>query len=431
MEKRAMVMKLIEARCSQPLEFFSSNLERAVDEITRRGFHAWLVDALTEAYMEARKGKRATYDMHEFELNWEKNILNLAQSIEERVYEPGSSISFVVFEPKVREIFAAPARDRSSHHLLYNLGVENWDKEFIPTSTSCRVGKGTLYAIKMAQKQMEEVTEHWTKKARVVKLDLQGYFMSLPRKKLCRWVTKGLERHLKPYLNQKAGRLLYALCKFLWERVLMDDPVKKARKRGATKNWNPGILPPNKSLFCQTPGYGIVIGNLTSQLASNIYLDQLDKFVTVTLGYKYYGRYVDDFYIMVAEEDYARLKRDIKLIEDFLWNELELTLHPKKRYMQSVYKGMPYLGARIYPHCLYPSDRLQAKFRKIVRDFDRGVGNTESMISYLGHMRHLDADEFVKKVFREYSWDYEVYLEAKKEPRRPMADLVEEMARKI
>ena len=153
--------------------------------------------------------------------------------------------------------------------------------------------------------------------------------------------------------------------------------------------------------------------------------------MTVILGYKYYGRYVDDFYIMVREEEYAKLKRDIKVIEDFISRELELTMHPKKRYMQSIYKGLPYLGARIYPRCLYPSDRTQAKFKKAVREYSDGVGSVESVISYLGHMKHLDADGFICKVFREYNWDFEVYLESKADLRRPMADLVEEMARKI
>ena len=411
--------------------FKSSHLEVMISEIEKKGFHRWLIDALTEAYLEARRGKRATYDMHEFELNWETNILNLAQSLEERVYETGASIAFVIFDPKVREIFAAPARDRSVHHLAHYMGEDWWDEHFIDTSTSCRKERGTLYAIRMAQKQMLAVTENCTRKAWVVKMDLQGYFMSLPREKLCRKILKDIDKQFEPYWDKAAARALYALCKFLWESVILDDPVKKARKRGPRSNWDPEVLPKNKSLYGQMPGYGIVIGNLTSQLASNIYLDQLDKFITVTLGYKYYGRYVDDFYLMVAEEDYARLKKDIVLIERFLREELELTLHPKKRYMQSVYKGMPYLGARIYPHCLYPSDRTQAKFRKAVRDYINGVGKVESVISYLGHMKHLDADGFILKVFREFDWNYEVYLDSKQALRRPMAELVEEMARKI
>lgn len=414
-----------------PIGLSPTNLEEIFDRIEENGFHAWLISALTDAYIEARKGKRATHDMHEFELNWQENILNLAISLEERIYEPGSSIAFVIFDPKVREIFAAPARDRSAHHLLYSLGAGWWDQTFVQASTSCRVGRGTLYAISMAQYHMREVTNGYKNKAMVAKLDLRGYFMSLPREELCRKVLCGIDRQFKPYRGRSAAEMLYVLCRFLWSSVLKDDPIKKARKRGPKSHWDPKVLPPNKSLYSQEAGFGIVIGNLTSQLASNIYLDRLDKFITENLGYKYYGRYVDDFYIMVPIEKYAKLKRDIHIIESFLKRELGLILHKDKRYIQSVYKGMPYLGARVYPHCKYPSDRMQNRFRRAVMKYDRGIGNIDSVISYLGHMRHLDAEVFVKKVFREFDWNYMVYLESLQEPRRPMRDLVEEMARKI
>lgn len=406
------------------------DLEEVCDKIDRIGFHQWLVEALIEAYEQARKGKRGTYDMHEFELNWWDNILNLAEALEERTYEPGASVAFIIFDPKVREIFAAPAKDRSAHHLAYNVSAGYVDQTFIDMSTSCRVGKGTLYGVRTAQEQMIQVTNNCTQRAYLVKLDLQGYFMSLPREKLCKKLIKMLDEQFAQYLDRPAARKLYALCRFLWTAVIMDDPVRKAHKRGKRANWDPSVIPATKTLFGQPDGFGIVIGNLTSQLASNIYLDKLDKFVTETLGYKYYGRYVDDFYIMVPEEGYEKLKLDIKVIEKFLRDELELTLHPKKKYMQSVYKGMEFLGVRIYPRCLHPSDRLQANFRRAVYDYEHGKSDGTGLISYFGHLRHLDANKFVKKVFREVGWDYAPYLESLEVLKRPMADLIREMAHK-
>lgn len=402
-------------------------LDKVLDEIEAIGMHKWLVKEMTRAFMEARKGKRSTHDMHEFELHWEENILNLVKSIEERTYEPGSSISFVVFDPMVREIFAAPSRDRSVHHFAYDLHAGWFDVSFIATSTSCRPGKGTLYGVKCLQRHMREVTENGTKKAMGVRLDLQGYFMSINREKLKQRIFAGIEEQFKPYRGRRSAEQLLATSKFLWEKIIMDDPVKKARRRGNPGNWNPNILPSRKSLYCQPAGQGIVIGNLTSQLSSNILLGFLDYYVTEVLGYKYYGRYVDDFYILVLEEDYPKLKRDIRLIEKFLKDELGLSLHPNKRYAQSVYKGMTFLGVRVYLNCLYPSDRLQRKFRKAVHDYNKGHGKIDTVISYLGHMKQLDADNFVRKVFKEVNWNYDAYLEFKKPIRRPAADLVREM----
>ena len=145
---------------------------------------------------------------------------------------------------------------------------------------------------------------------------------------------------------------------------------------------------------------------LTSQLVSNIYLDQLDRYIFYELGYKNYGRYVDDFFIMVPEREYTKLKDDIVKIEDFLRMELNLTLHKKKRYYQEVNKGMNFLGARIYPHCLYPSDRMQKKFRCAVAELMQGHRDVESIVSYLGIMLHLDGKNFQKRIFEENGWRF-------------------------
>lgn len=403
------------------------NLDAVLNDIETLGLHKWLVRELTKAFMEARKGKRNTHDMHEFELHWENNILNLAKAIEERSYEPGSSIAFVVFDPMVREIFAAPSRDRSVHHLAYDLHAGWFDASFIPTSTSCRPSKGTYIGVKYLQQHMREVTENCTKKAIGVRMDLQGYFMSINRKKLRDEIIEGVEEQFKPYRGRRSAEQLLSISKFIWDKIIMDDPVKKARRRGNIKNWDTSVLPSRKSLYCQPDGQGIVIGNLTSQLSSNILLGKFDYYVTETLGYRFYGRYVDDFYILVPSEEYPRLKRDLKLIEQFLENEIGVVLHPNKRYCQSVYKGMTFLGVRVYPNCLYPSDRLQAKFRKAVHDYNKNRCNIETIISYLGHMKNLDADNFVKKIFREVGWNFTPYLEFKSLIRRPARDLVREM----
>lgn len=91
-------------------------------------------------------------------------------------------------------------------------------------------------------------------------------------------------------------------------------------------------MPPSKSLFRQPKGQGIAIGNLTSQLISNIYLDQLDRHITLTFGFSHYGRYVNDFYLVsTSKGDLVHAARDI---ERYLRHELSLTLHPHKQHLQ-------------------------------------------------------------------------------------------------
>ncbi len=382
------------------------DLKSATDEMRKEGLRKWLLIKLTEAYEAARRGKLKTYDEHLFELNWQKNLVGLRDAILERRYEPGSSVSFVIFDPMVREIFAAPFRDRVVHHFLYNMQAGWWDRRFIYDSYSCRVGKGTLFGIRRAQKFMREATQNYQQKAYVVKLDVQGYFMSLKREKLYERVKWGLDRQFFDAMSDSMGYQLYDICKFLWKQILLDDPVSKSWKRGPLTNWSLDVLPPRKSLYVQPYGQGIVIGNLTSQLVSNIYLDMLDRFVRFDLGYKWYGRYVDDFFIMVAKDDYGRLKKDVVVIEDFLRDELGLRLHPDKRYHQEVSKGMSFLGARIYPFCLYPSNRLQVNFHKAIYEVQSGIKSADSIVSYLGIMCHMNADKLLERSFDVAGWDY-------------------------
>lgn len=381
------------------------DLEKTIADMKNLGLRRWLLVQLVAAFEDARKGKLKTYDEHGFEENWVENLVKLRDSILEHRYEPGASVTFVIFEPMVREIFAAPFRDRVVHHFLYRMQAGWWDRRFIYDSYSCRVEKGTLFGVKRAQRFMRLASDNYTKEAKVVKLDIQGYFMSLPREKLYKRVRSGLEEQFGEYMDDPMGYQLFKICDFLWKQILFDDPILKARKRGQRKYWNPEVLPPSKSLYQQPYGKGIVIGNLTSQLVSNIYLDMLDRYVYYELGYKYYGRYVDDCFIMVPEEEYEKVKQDLKKIKKFLEENLELKLHPKKKYCQSIYKGMSFLGARVYPRCLCPSDRLQANFRQAATGLMYGYKDLDSVVSYLGLMVHLDADKMIQKVFDEMGWE--------------------------
>ena len=200
------------------------------------------------------------------------------------------------------------------------------------------------------------------------------------------------------------------MTKYLWRKVIFDEPVVGARKRGTKNDWED--LPKSKSLFCQPAGKGIVIGNLSSQLLSNIYLDTLDRYITMELWYKHYGRYVDDFYIIVQKKDYERAKRDVKKIERFLREKLDLTLHPNKRYYQNVNKGVAFLGAVVYPYRIVPGKRVEKNFRLAVRKFQAGETEIESVISYMGFMVNLKGEKLTDRIFREVGWDYE-YRERK------------------
>lgn len=187
---------------------------------------------------------------------------------------------------------------------------------------------------------------------------------------------------------------------------IFDDPMHKVTIKGHRSDWNG--LPRNKSLFYQPKGQGIVIGNLTSQLLSNIYLDQLDRFITLDLGYKHYGRYIDDFYIVVPAEQRHQLIRDVAVIEKFLKYELKLTLHPKKRSFQYADQGVPFIGAVVYPGRIIPSRRAQRNFYRAAYQFaTRGKGDLDGIVARIGGLKHINSRRFLQRVFDAYDWDFD------------------------
>ena len=359
----------------------------------------WLLHELYFAYLDARKNKRGTSDEHRFEINAMENLVILRDDIMRHRYKPGRGIAFIIYDPVMREIFAAPFRDRVVHHFLYNQVAEWWDRRFIYDSYSCRKNKGTLFAIKRLQHHINSVSLRGTKKAYVIKLDIQGYFMSLPRDRIYERACWGLDRQ---FLSSDKQWLKW-LVKYLWKEVIFDNPIKGVKIRGSIHEWD--ALPENKSLFCQPPGRGIVIGNLSSQLISNIYLDQLDRYVKYELGYEHYGRYVDDFYMIVSENEYASALSDIEKIKDFLYS-IELTLHPKKRYIQEVSHGVPFLGMVVYPNAIVPSRRFKNHFYHAAIEYLMGFNSDESITSYLGYMKNIDGKRICQKIFEINGFDY-------------------------
>lgn len=336
--------------------------------MTARNLNEREVDRIYEwarrAYLKARLAKRHTTDEQSFEMNAPVLLADLAEDIARRSYSPSRGIAFITFNPVIREIFAAPFRDRVVHHMLYDLVADWWDRRFIYDNYSCRVGKGTLFGIRRLHHHIMSVSQNGRREAWVLKLDVRGYFMSMPRRKLYERAIWGLDRQFN------RGSWEHDVGSFLWRQIIFDDPVKGVKIR-APENWK--NLPKSKSLFHAKEGCGIVIGNLTSQLLSNIYLDQLDRFVKFELGCKHYGRYVDDFYFVGESHD--ELAAYVEKVRDFL-RGIGLVMHPKKIFLQKAERGVPFLGVVVYPWRIQVGERCR---KRMLRAEDE-----ESIISYKG-----------------------------------------------
>lgn len=133
-------------------------------------------EELYEAYVICRKRKRRTENALCFEIDDSVKLYNLLVELNNLTYKVGKSIAFVVDKPVKREVFAADFRDRIIHHLFVNRMNDIFEKEFIDDSYSCRVGKGTLYAIRRCYEHMKDCSDNFTKDCYIFKGDLKGFF---------------------------------------------------------------------------------------------------------------------------------------------------------------------------------------------------------------------------------------------------------------
>ncbi len=344
---------------------------------------------LLEAYYSCRRNKRNTMNALSFEVDYESELMALRDEINSGCYVPGRSVAFVVDKPVKREIFAADFRDRVVHHLIINKLNPLFERAFIYDSYACRVGKGTLFGIRRVETFIRRCSQNYSRDCYVLKLDIRGFFMHINARKLF--------LRLSDFIDDRYEGADSVMLKNLCEIVLMNKPSENCVIRGRPSDWDG--LPKDKSLFYSPPDCGLPIGNLSSQVFANFYLNIFDHFVKHDLGMRYYGRYVDDF--VLVHESREHLASLIPVIRTFLSDELALELHPKKIYLQHYSHGVRYLGAVIKPNRVYVGKRTKGNFYDSIMQHNAVVAGhvpssaeraafRASMNSYLGVMGHFD-----------------------------------------
>ena len=373
------------------LNFNASNVNPANNNNRYNGRSVRLVqhpfpeeELLTElflSYYSARSNKRNTCSQIRFERDLSRNLIELWEDIASFRYQVGRSMCFIINRPVKREVFAASFRDRIVHHLLYRYLMPIFEPTFIYDSYSCRVGKGTLFGINRLEHHIRSVSRNYSQPCYVLKLDVLGYFMSMDRTILYKMVMDTLQR------KGRTEDVLFPYVANLLPKVIFNDPTRNCYVKGSRSDWEG--LPPSKSLFHAAPGCGLPIGNLTSQLLSNIYLNGLDQFVKRDLHCCHYGRYVDDFYLVDSSPEF--LLSCINPIRDFLASTLHLTLHPRKLYLQEQSKGVPFLGCVLRSGRRSLSRRASCLMRERLLEvltFEQNPFQIRAVLnSYRGHVK--------------------------------------------
>ena len=352
---------------------------------------------LFEAHYSCRHNKRNTANAIAFEIDYESNLIQLCTEINNGTYQIGRSIAFIVNKPVKREIFAADFRDRIVHHLIINKLNHLFEKEFIYDSYGCRINKGTHFGIKRVDTFIRKCSQNYTQDCYVLKLDIQGFFMHINKNIL--W------KKLELFINAKYRNTDKEFILKLAKQIVFNNPTKNCIIKRKRRNGND--LPNNKSLFHSPPNCGLPIGNLTSQVFANFYMNTLDHYVKSELKQKYYGRYVDDFVIVHENKEY--LKALIPHLSNFSLTTLNLKLHPKKIHLQHYKKGVKFIGAVILPNRIYIANRTKGNFHNAITKQNKVVQNRKptkaeqeallsSLNSYLGIMKHYQSFNLRKQM---------------------------------
>ncbi|MEX0652230.1 MAG: reverse transcriptase/maturase family protein [Candidatus Paceibacterota bacterium] len=300
------------------------------------------IENILNAWQGFVKGKRNRKDVQVFEQRLMKNIILLHNDLNNDNYEHSKYESFNISDPKPRNINKASVRDRLLHHLIHQNLYYFFDRTFISDSYSCRLNKGTHKALNQFRNYACKVSKSHTKTCWVLKCDIKKFFASIDHVILKHILGRYIEDH-------KLLRLLY---------TIIDS-------------------------FCVLDGKGLPLGNLTSQLLVNIYMNEFDQFMKHRIKAKDYVRYADDFVILSTDKGW--LLEVLPEMESFLLKKLKLRMHPNKVSIKTYASGVDFLGwVNFTDHRVL---RTTTK-RRIFSALENEQVKDETIQSCLGVLRH-------------------------------------------
>ncbi len=271
-----------------------------------------------------KRGKKKKKDVQEFERFLEDNIFALHDTLLHLRYKHGPYENFTVFEPKRRNVSKACIQDRLVHHMVYSMLIKVYDSQFFFYSLSCRRGKGVHVGVNALQKMVRQVSHNGKLPWYALKIDVKRFF----------------------------DHVDHSILKTLLKKRIIDSKILL-------------ILHEIIDSFCYTQTKGLPLGNVTSQLFANLYLHEFDLFVKHKLRLRYYQRYCDDC-VMLANscEDLATC---MPIIEQFIWKNLCLKLHPQKIIFAKGSQGIDWLGYHIFlDYCLVRNSTKKRIIKRLI-----------------------------------------------------------------
>ncbi|MEK9184852.1 MAG: reverse transcriptase/maturase family protein, partial [Patescibacteria group bacterium] len=313
------------------------------------------IENLLHAWRKFSEGKRSNNEVAKFELHLEENLFSMHERLMDDVWKNDPYVRCRISDPKPRIIHIASVRDRVLFQAVYQKLYQIFDKTLIHDSYASRRSKGTHAGVRRFEIFSRKVSANYTQNAFVLKCDIRKFFDNIDHSILFSLISKRL----------KDEKLLVLIHKIIWS-------------------------------FETTPNKGLPLGNVTSQIFSNIYLNKLDQFTKHTLKVKYYIRYCDDFVILNRSSNV--LKVLIEKIRDFLRIELLLELHPRKVTIRKLQQGNDFLGYVSLPYYRILRTKTKRRMLKQLIMLAKSIKSKNDFLSalpviqsYLGMLSHCQS----------------------------------------
>jgi len=340
---------------------------------------------LFSAWQDFKKRKQKKKDVAEFASNLIHNLSVLESDLLSLNYKHGEYFHFKISDPKPRDIHKALVRDRVAHHAIYRALYPYFDSKFIYDSYSCRIDKGTHKSINRFRSFYRKVSKNNTKTCWVLKCDIRKFFANIDHEIL----IEILEKHIKDQ-------------NILW---LFSQVIDSFTSNLTSKTYGVNVTNSAIAENLTNPIYaiddiskiGLPLGNLTSQLLVNIYMNEFDQFMKRKLKVKYYIRYADDFVILSDDKNY--LENLLTKISNFLSESLKLSLHSDKVYIKTFASGVDFLGwVNFSHHRVLRTSTKNRMFKNLERN-----PKEESQQSYFGMLSHGSSYKLAKKLEKLYT----------------------------
>ena len=318
-------------------------------------------ESLMKAHKLSRKGKGYRKEIILFNLKQEEYIMWLYEKLKNKTYKHSGYTIFYITEPKLRKIEKSIYIDRIVHKWVVDNFLEPYFvPTFITTSYACLKERGMHKACLDVQNTMKHLERTW-KEYYILKMDVRKYFQNIDKDILYKILNRKIQDN----------KLLWLL-----KEIIYSNEGKK----------------------------GLAIGNYTSQMFANIYLNEVDQYVKNVLHCKYYFRYLDDSIAMLKTKEEANCA--LEKIQSFLEVNLQLELNEKTQIFKSK-QGINFCGYKINPYRLKIRDRGKRKLKKKVKELKYMIKtnqiNSKEAKKYLcghfGYIKYADVRNLTEKLF--------------------------------